>query len=340
MSRDAGLERSRVSTVGAPASEPGGRRSVGDGGGTTGDAPPTGDAPDDHRWVPRDPAPADGDQPPASQAPPDGPVAQAPAADPAPPDAPEPTPTVPSGDNAAVATNTQDGALVFRLAFDLQYILNGGIDQSNTALAYARCEGCRTIAVAIQVLIATGDLGIIQPTNLAMAVNDRCTSCETLAYAYQLVLALPDLRQLTESGRARIAAILAAIVVLGASDIPIEELRARLDGLMLALRDVVATELEHTGSAEDTPSPEPAATSTPESAASASPPAGDPTATPPPDDSPMATPEPTVTPTPDQAGTPTPDQTATPTPEATATPSPDPTATPTPAPTATPAPTP
>jgi hypothetical protein len=197
------------------------------------------------------------------------------------------------------------------------------------------------------VLIATSDLDVIQPTNLAVAINDHCTSCQTLAYAYQLVLALPDLRQLTEAGRAKIATILAAIVVLGASDIPIDELRARLDGLMDALRDVVANELEPTGSTEGMPSPEPDATSTPDPTATAAPsespapaPAGDGTATAPPEDPATATPEATATPTPDQTGTPTPDQTATPTPEATATPTPDATATPTPEPTASPAPTP
>ena len=37
----------------------------------------------------------------------------------------------------AVATNTVDGGLVFRLAFDLRFILDGTIDHSNSAVAYA-----------------------------------------------------------------------------------------------------------------------------------------------------------------------------------------------------------
>jgi putative peptide zinc metalloprotease protein len=104
---------------------------------------------------------------------------------------PEPTTTAPGGDNTAVATNTQDGSLVFRLAFDLQLITDGVVDQSNAALASATCDGCRTLAIAIQILIAMGDVDVLAPMNLAVAVNDRCPACETVAYAYQSCSAHP-----------------------------------------------------------------------------------------------------------------------------------------------------
>ena len=262
---------------------------------------------------------------------------------------PEPASPPPDGDNAAVATNTQDGMFVFRLAFDMQFIRGGVIDQSNTAMAYGNCRACRTIAIAIQVLIATGDIQVAAPTNLAVALNDRCPSCVTLAYAYQLVLAAPTLLSLTPEGRDELAKLLAAVVLVGGSDAPADEIRVQLDALMDELRDVVATEVvpaagQQTTSSSDPPAEaSPSETATPSPEQTATPPSGStgaPTAEPTPDATATPTPEPTGTPTPEPTGTPTAEPTGTPTAEPTGTPTPEPTGTPTPESTATPSPTP
>ena len=294
---------------------------------------PDGDAPPDHvpGASPRSEGPATAAPEPAT----------APAATPT----PEPVTTPPAGDNAAVATNTQDGMFVFRLAFDLQFIEGGVIDQSNTAMAYGNCQACRTVAIAIQVLLATGDIQVAAPTNLAVALNDRCPSCVTLAYAYQLVLAAPTLLSLTPEGREKLARLLAAVVVVGSADAPADVIRAQLDGLMDELREVVSTEVLPVARQETPSSSGPPAETEPRETATPSP---EHTATPTPEQIATPTPEQTATPTPDETATATPEETATPTPEETATPAPDeavapapePTGTPTPQPTATPSPTP
>jgi putative peptide zinc metalloprotease protein len=291
--------------------------------------------------IPSEPAPSDGDEPgtrpadppdedaaPAGTAPPAPQPSATPGATPTP--APDPTPA-PTGDNAAVATNTQDGALVFRLAFALQFIEDGVIDQSNTAIAQASCQACRTIAIAVQVLIATGDVHLVAPTNLAVALNEQCPSCATLAYAYQLVLALPNVVGLSAEADEKLKAILAAMVVLGTSDAPVDEIQRQLDALTVKLRDVVVTELVR-DEAEDS---EPPAATAPGETATPSP---DSTAAPSPDSTAAPTPDSTATPWPDSTATPSPDSTATPSPDSTATPSPDSTAAPTPDSTATPSP--
>jgi putative peptide zinc metalloprotease protein len=301
------------------------------------DAPVTG-VPSD-----RDPIADDRHQPPVQDEPapppagteqqaPTAPAAESPSS-PAAPTTAEPTTPAASKDNAAVATNTVDGSLVFRLAFDLRFILDGAIDHSNAAVAYASCDGCRTIAIAIQVLIAMGELQTIAPTNTAVAINDRCPSCETLAYAYQLVFGLPDILYLTQEGRAEIATILAALVLLGSSDAPIDELRVQIDALMLELRDVVARELVLTKASEQTASHEPAPTR--EQTATPEP---EPSTAPPPEQT--STPEPTQPPASDHTPSPSPAPTSTPTPEPTASPAPSTTPTPTPESSATPTPTP
>ena len=91
-------------------------------------------------------------------------------------------------DNSAVATNTKDGKSVFKLAFSVKKV-TGEVDATNTAVAYASCEDCRTVAAAIQVVLVSGPVGSASPQNVAVAINYDCTECETLAAAYQFVFA-------------------------------------------------------------------------------------------------------------------------------------------------------
>lgn len=58
-------------------------------------------------------------------------------------------------------------------------------------LAYAQssdCTGCRTVAVAVQVIVVAGSPSNFQPQNAAVAVNSSCNSCQTFAYAHQYVV--------------------------------------------------------------------------------------------------------------------------------------------------------
>src|SRR5215210_164304 len=68
-----------------------------------------------------------------------------------------------SGDNAAVAVNTKDGSSVFKLAFDIRRTMSDVVDNGNAAVAYASCEECQTIAIAIQIVLVMGDPEIVTP---------------------------------------------------------------------------------------------------------------------------------------------------------------------------------
>ena len=57
------------------------------------------------------------------------------------------------------------------------------------------------------------------------------------------MLATPERMRLTEEGRAKIGQIVAAVWLLGSSDLPIDEIRTGLDALMVKLRQTVAAEL-------------------------------------------------------------------------------------------------
>src|SRR2546421_7615949 len=92
------------------------------------------------------------------------------------------------GDNTAIAINTKDGSSIFKLAFSIKRVAGDVVDSTNAAVAFASCNDCSTVAVAIEVVLVTGDPSTVTPTNLALAMNVDCQSCITVADAYQFVI--------------------------------------------------------------------------------------------------------------------------------------------------------
>ena len=107
-----------------------------------------------------------------------------------------------SQDNTAVATNTKDGKSVFKLAFSVKKV-TGDVDAANTAVAFASCTDCRTVAVAIQIVLVS-EVDSATPENVAIAINYDCTECETLARAFQFVYGSGEELEFTKEGKARL----------------------------------------------------------------------------------------------------------------------------------------
>ena len=268
------------------------------------------------------PAPAVAAAPPSSPEPP--PVAE-PAAAPTPAPGTEP----PSPENRAQAVNTTDGARVFELAFDIERVREGPLTHQNIAQAYASCEACRTIAIAVQVVLVMADVDYAVPVNYAEAINYACSGCETLAFAWQLVLSTGGEVQLTAEASERVAAIEAALAALEDSDASIAVIQAAADRLTDELRDAIATGLEPVGEpAAPLPTPEPAQEIESSSGT-------EPSATPDPTPSSTQTPAAEEEPAPEEMPGEEPSPTSSPDPTATPLPAPTPTATADPAPTAT-----
>ncbi len=155
------------------------------------------------------------------------------------------TPALAGEDNAAVAINTHDGADIFRLAFDIREVAGEVVDHSNGAAAYASCEDCQTIAIAIQVVLVTNEPSTVAPENVAIAINENCSACETFAAAYQIVIGTNGPVQLTAEGRRRIAKIRHELEELKkrAPDMSLAEIDAEVRRLVGELKSVLATEL-------------------------------------------------------------------------------------------------
>ncbi|MDQ3756419.1 MAG: hypothetical protein M3394_01025 [Actinomycetota bacterium] len=123
------------------------------------------------------------------------------------------------GDNQALAVNTTDGGVVYDVAVALVWVTDGQpVDNRNEAYALASCTACTTVAVSFQVVLVVGQTDVVAPVNLAVAANAGCLSCTTTALAVQLVVTL--------------------------SEMPSEELQARIDAAMERLDHADPTDLD------------------------------------------------------------------------------------------------
>lgn len=151
-----------------------------------------------------------------------------------------------SQDNTAVATNTKDGKSVFKLAFSVKKV-TGDVDATNTAAAYSSCEDCRTVAVAIQVVLISGDVGSVTPVNDAEAVNLACTECETLARAIQFVYGDGQELEFTKEGKKRLQDLKKEVQDLKKrDDLSIVQINAELTRIAYEVADVVENETQPT----------------------------------------------------------------------------------------------
>src|SRR4051794_14877605 len=133
--------------------------------------------------------------------------------------------------NVAVAVNTRDASSVVRIAFDVRRVSGSTVDPVNVAVAVASCTSCRTVAIAMQVVLVFGQPRTFTPVNLAVALNDACTDCQTLASAYQDVVQASTPLRLTPAGRRAIAAVRRALRSLASSALPIAAIQQQVDVL-------------------------------------------------------------------------------------------------------------
>jgi putative peptide zinc metalloprotease protein len=148
------------------------------------------------------------------------------------------------GNDAVIAVNTTDGSKLFRFAFKVRRVAGDVVDTSNVAVAYSNCESCQTVAIAIQLVLVSGQPEVVTPQNLAIAINEGCLSCETLASAYQFVLGGGEGRlRFTNEGKKALHELRRDLAQLRRESLPIDEIQARVEGIVDRLKEVLATEL-------------------------------------------------------------------------------------------------
>jgi len=166
--------------------------------------------------------------------------------------------------------NTTDGSTVYDVAFALVWADGDSVTNRNEAYAFASCSGCRTVAIAFQVVLVVGDANVAIPQNLSGAVNYSCARCLTYALAQQLVLTVPG--DLSPAARQRLETLWQQIEAFssGIQGVPLDQIRDRLLAFESQIRDLVV--------AEASPGPSPGATTavpTTTGAAGTEPPVGE-----------------------------------------------------------------
>jgi putative peptide zinc metalloprotease protein len=160
-------------------------------------------------------------------------------------------PAFAQGDNVAIAINTKDGTTVFKVAFKIRHVMNGIVDQSNAAVAYASCTECTAVAIAFEIVLVESNPTVVTPTNIAIAFNEHCSMCVAVAEAYQFVLGTGGNVHFDAEGNRILSEIRRELHSLRKEDLTIMELQARLDAIAARIGDVLANHLVPVGRPKD-----------------------------------------------------------------------------------------
>jgi putative peptide zinc metalloprotease protein len=164
-----------------------------------------------------------------------------------------------AGDNVSIAVNTKDGTTVFKVAFAIRHVMNGVVDQTNAAVAYASCTECASVAISFEIVLVESNPTVVTPTNIAFAFNENCTLCVAVAEAYQFVLGTGGAVHFDAEGNRLLAQIRHELRSLRKEDLTLEQLQATLDSIAARIEDILNNHLVAVGKPE---SPVPATTST------------------------------------------------------------------------------
>jgi putative peptide zinc metalloprotease protein len=159
------------------------------------------------------------------------------------------------GDNQALAYNTVDGSSIFELAYSLDWVVDGTVDNTNEAYALAHCVDCLTVVAAFQVVLILGQADVIVPQNIAVAVNTGCLECITTAIALQLVVTMTG--PLTDEGMAQLDQIWDQLAALEEQmdELTPTEIYAELVEIETAILQVITEETTPSPAEEPAPAP-------------------------------------------------------------------------------------
>jgi hypothetical protein len=210
-------------------------------------------------------------------------------------------------DNAIVVVNRHNGRNAHRAGLGTARVLSDSAGNKNYAYAYSSCVDCRTVAVAVQVVLIMSDPSVVAPQNWAVAINEQCTRCTTVALAYQYVLTTDGLVRFTSEGNTRISSLEREISNLaGSAELDPPTLEARVDPLVKQIWRTVDEELVKVGAAAKKQEKKDKDVATEDNSPNPTPPPSTPGPSPSPALSPSPSPSPRETSTPTSTVSPSP----------------------------------
>ncbi len=149
--------------------------------------------------------------------------------------------------NIVSVQNVTTGSLLAKARTSLVHDAGPTVANDNEAYAHASCTDCRTVAVAVQVVLVEGATTDFRPTNVALALNENCLRCATFAFARQEVLNPGRHVEIGETAEHQIETIEAQIQGVAVSPEPFDQMTAHLDSLTQQLVAVVQGEVQRAG---------------------------------------------------------------------------------------------
>jgi hypothetical protein len=130
------------------------------------------------------------------------------------------------GANHVVISSTTSGSdWHVRASTQVAPVAGDTVTSANIASAAAStCTGCHSTAVAVQLLMVTGNPSYYAPANVASATNGACDGCGSYAYAWQYVLQTDEPVHLTLAAHQRIESLRQQIGDVAASILPSDAL--------------------------------------------------------------------------------------------------------------------
>jgi hypothetical protein len=123
--------------------------------------------------------------------------------------------------NVVLVQTSTDGATLVRATTEVVPVGGDTVTSANIATSTnAGCVGCHTTAVAVQILIITGNPSSFGPQNAAVAQNGGCDTCGAYAYARQHWIQTSGPAHLDGSTRLRVAQLRQEISYAAASILP------------------------------------------------------------------------------------------------------------------------
>ena len=171
------------------------------------------------------------------------------------------------GDTQALAVNTTDGTVVYKVAYALVTVQDGAdVTNTNGAYAFASCKACAAIAVSFQVVLVVGNSKNIAPINAAGALNQNCPMCVSLAIADQIVVTLSSqpTAELTQKLQAALQRLDAVNTLTSGQDITnlVADVQKQIDDALQQSGQVTNTQTTPTQTASTPTTTQPTQTQT------------------------------------------------------------------------------
>jgi len=157
--------------------------------------------------------------------------------------------------NSALAEPSTVDRSVMDLALGMRENATDVVDEHNSAYAHSTCDGCRSVAIAFQVVVVQRRPSTVTPENVALALNEGCTGCSSLAIAHQFVVGKGEPARLTARGRKQLLAVGDDLLRLERSyeEHTDAEIQARADVDAAKVRAILDDELRPARAGGETP---------------------------------------------------------------------------------------